>query len=298
MKPEEYIQAAQNIVVQLNQTLELSALRGDTPDTHQNYYLQSIFELQTLQSACRNEGNPLKARSYKKSERAIDIYLQRIREANPYPAAAAPSPYADFKHQVLPPTSAPPSVAPAHTNKKRAGYFFQQASGFATATKSSLANKGWTVAAGFVGLLFIGGLATVVADQNNNDTTPLAALVINPTTDTTTEVNRTTTQTTATPTTEAPTTTTTPTTEATTTTTVPPTTVPPTTAAPTTAAPTTVPPTTTAPAPVVSYLNCTDVWNRLGRPIGENEPGFEAKLDHPTRGVIGLGCEFDPRIPR
>ena len=251
-------------------------MRGDSPDTHQNYYLQSIFELQTLQSACRNEGNPLKARSYKKSERAIDIYLQRIREANPYPTAATPSPYANFKHQVLPPTSAPPSVAPAHANKKRAGYFFQQASGFATATKSSLANKGWTVAAGFVGLLFIGGLATVVADQNNNDTTPLAALVINPTTDTTTEVNRTTT---------------TPTTEATTTTTVPLTT-----AAPTTAAPiTTVPPTTIAPAPVVSYLNCTDVWNRLGRPIGANEPGFEAKLDHPTRGVVGLGCEFDPR---
>lgn len=54
-----------------------------------------------------------------------------------------------------------------------------------------------------------------------------------------------------------------------------------------------------APAPAasqsVTYKNCTDVWNRLGRPIHAGEPGYTAgprKLDGNSDGV---GCESDPR---
>ncbi|MDO5670544.1 MAG: excalibur calcium-binding domain-containing protein [Corynebacterium sp.] len=50
-----------------------------------------------------------------------------------------------------------------------------------------------------------------------------------------------------------------------------------------------------APAPVQNapmYRNCTDVWNRLGRPIRSHEAGFQSKLD---RDGDGVGCERDPR---
>jgi len=40
------------------------------------------------------------------------------------------------------------------------------------------------------------------------------------------------------------------------------------------------------------YRNCTDVWNRLGRPIRSHEAGFQSKLD---RDGDGVGCERDPR---
>lgn len=49
------------------------------------------------------------------------------------------------------------------------------------------------------------------------------------------------------------------------------------------------------PAPSVSYANCTDVWNRLGRPIYPSDPGYTSgprKLDGNSDGV---GCESDPR---
>ena len=68
-------------------------------------------------------------------------------------------------------------------------------------------------------------------------------------------------------------------------------------------APTPAPAPAPAPAPVRSvtpapvqntpmYKNCTDVWNRLGRPIRSNEAGFQSKLDADGDGV---GCERDPR---
>lgn len=50
-----------------------------------------------------------------------------------------------------------------------------------------------------------------------------------------------------------------------------------------------------APAQRVSYANCRDVWNRLGRPIYPSDPGYTAgprKLDGNSDGV---GCEQDPR---
>ena len=53
-------------------------------------------------------------------------------------------------------------------------------------------------------------------------------------------------------------------------------------------------PPTPAPAPqpgAATYANCTDVWNRLGRPITARDPGFEAKLD---RDNDGIGCESRP----
>lgn len=53
-----------------------------------------------------------------------------------------------------------------------------------------------------------------------------------------------------------------------------------------------------APAPkpaqrtTAYYKNCTDVWNRLGRPIRSHEPGFHSRLD---RDGDGIGCEKRPR---
>lgn len=50
-----------------------------------------------------------------------------------------------------------------------------------------------------------------------------------------------------------------------------------------------------APASGVSYANCKDVWNRLGRPIYPSDAGYTAgprKLDGNSDGV---GCEQDPR---
>ncbi len=41
-----------------------------------------------------------------------------------------------------------------------------------------------------------------------------------------------------------------------------------------------------------TYKNCTDVWNRLGRPIYRGEPGFESRFDADGDGV---GCETRPR---
>lgn len=49
------------------------------------------------------------------------------------------------------------------------------------------------------------------------------------------------------------------------------------------------------PAQTTSYKNCTDVWNRIGRPIYAGEPGYvsgRGKLDGNSDGV---GCEKDPR---
>ncbi|WP_257160021.1 excalibur calcium-binding domain-containing protein [Corynebacterium cystitidis] len=47
-----------------------------------------------------------------------------------------------------------------------------------------------------------------------------------------------------------------------------------------------------APSPTTTYKNCTDVWNRLGRPIYAGEPGYNHRLD---RDKDGVGCEYDPR---
>lgn len=46
------------------------------------------------------------------------------------------------------------------------------------------------------------------------------------------------------------------------------------------------------PAPSATYKNCTDVWNKLGRSIYRNDPGFQSKFD---RDGDGVGCERDPR---
>ncbi len=45
-----------------------------------------------------------------------------------------------------------------------------------------------------------------------------------------------------------------------------------------------------AAAPV--YKNCTDVWNKLGRPIYPSDPGWQQKFDADKDGV---GCEVRPR---
>ncbi|MTD15467.1 hypothetical protein GIS00_16145 [Nakamurella sp. YIM 132087] len=45
------------------------------------------------------------------------------------------------------------------------------------------------------------------------------------------------------------------------------------------------------PAPSVTYANCTDVWNTIGRPIRAGEPGYSRKLD---RDGDGVGCESRP----
>ncbi|SES34809.1 excalibur calcium-binding domain-containing protein [Corynebacterium cystitidis] len=47
-----------------------------------------------------------------------------------------------------------------------------------------------------------------------------------------------------------------------------------------------------APSPSTTYKNCTDVWNRLGRPIYAGEAGYNHRLD---RDKDGVGCEYDPR---
>lgn len=47
-----------------------------------------------------------------------------------------------------------------------------------------------------------------------------------------------------------------------------------------------------APTPQVSYANCTEVWNRLGRPIRSTDPGYSRNLD---RDGDGVGCETRPR---
>ncbi len=60
--------------------------------------------------------------------------------------------------------------------------------------------------------------------------------------------------------------------------------------------------TTTAKSPKVNkvnkvivpfrYKNCTDVWNKLGRPIHRGDPGYAAKLDQDGDGT---GCEQRPK---
>lgn len=50
-----------------------------------------------------------------------------------------------------------------------------------------------------------------------------------------------------------------------------------------------------APAASASYENCTDVWNRLGRPITAGEPGYTSGGGGLDRNSDGVGCESDPR---
>ena len=48
-----------------------------------------------------------------------------------------------------------------------------------------------------------------------------------------------------------------------------------------------------APAPQGKYYpNCKAVWDELGRPIRNGEPGYDRNLDHDGDGV---GCEQRPR---
>lgn len=48
-----------------------------------------------------------------------------------------------------------------------------------------------------------------------------------------------------------------------------------------------------APAPQEKYYpNCKAVWDELGRPIRNGEPGYDRNLDHDGDGV---GCEQRPR---
>ena len=50
-----------------------------------------------------------------------------------------------------------------------------------------------------------------------------------------------------------------------------------------------------APAPAPQgkyYTNCKAVWDELGRPIRNGEPGYDRNLDHDGDGV---GCEQRPR---
>ena len=50
-----------------------------------------------------------------------------------------------------------------------------------------------------------------------------------------------------------------------------------------------------APAPALQgkyYPNCKAVWDELGRPIRNGEPGYDRNLDHDGDGV---GCEQRPR---
>ena len=50
---------------------------------------------------------------------------------------------------------------------------------------------------------------------------------------------------------------------------------------------------TPAPAPQGKYYpNCKAVWDELGRPIRNGEPGYDRHLDHDGDGV---GCEQRPR---
>ncbi|MCT1445376.1 excalibur calcium-binding domain-containing protein [Corynebacterium sanguinis] len=47
-----------------------------------------------------------------------------------------------------------------------------------------------------------------------------------------------------------------------------------------------------APAQSASYGNCTAVWNAIGSPIYQGQPGYGSHLD---RDGDGVGCEKDPR---
>ena len=44
--------------------------------------------------------------------------------------------------------------------------------------------------------------------------------------------------------------------------------------------------------PTVSYKNCTEVWNAIGRPLYRGEPGYAPHLD---RDNDGIACETRPR---
>ncbi|WP_053546053.1 excalibur calcium-binding domain-containing protein [Corynebacterium deserti] len=60
-------------------------------------------------------------------------------------------------------------------------------------------------------------------------------------------------------------------------------------------APQAVAPQAVAPAPVqtnLTYKNCTEVWNVLGRPIRQSDPGYGTHFD---RDRDGIGCESRPR---
>ncbi|MDR1188571.1 MAG: excalibur calcium-binding domain-containing protein [Bifidobacteriaceae bacterium] len=49
------------------------------------------------------------------------------------------------------------------------------------------------------------------------------------------------------------------------------------------------------PADTVYYENCADVWNRLGRPITPDDPGYRAGHGALDANGDGEGCETDPR---
>ena len=48
----------------------------------------------------------------------------------------------------------------------------------------------------------------------------------------------------------------------------------------------------TAPQSNVSYGSCREVWNKVGGPISQGEPGYSSKLD---RDGDGVACESRPK---